>query len=327
MIFKQENPPMFNSKTRNLLTLVFMAVLASCGTRTPVHPLGKDHSLIVRTLCNVPTDEWQLVDSIPLKFNTYHPQGMLKVDNEFYLSSVQVEQRPRYTRKGKEISVQDEGAGKGHLFHFDCKGNLLHDIEVGEGTLFHPGGIDFDGQYIWIPITKYYPYSRSLIVRMDVQTHEVVKVGYIDDSVGAIVYDSDDHTLTGANWNADEFLTWQLNEKLKIVHPELPAEQRRTPNAAKHLAIQDSKYLGNHLLIGFGLKSTEKGSIGGFDLIDTRTLKQVHVADILQRTPKHRIPITSNPSTLEVTEDCLRMYFAPEDNRTTVYIYETRLQR
>lgn len=297
----------------------------ACTENRIKHPLSDRSKTIVQTLTTTPSNDWQLVDSIPLQFDTYHPQGIVKVGEEFYLTSVKTERRPKYSRKGKEIKVADEGSGKGYLFRFNTQGQLLQTIELWDRTMFHPGGMDFDGKYIWIPVTKYYPYSRSFIARIDIRTHEIEKIGYVDDSVGAIIYNPDDNTLIGANWNADEFITWNLDEHSQIINPTLPIEQRRTLNADKHLAIQDAKYIGNYILLGFGLKTGSKGIIGGFDLIDTRTFKQIYSGDIALRTPKHQVIVTGNPSTIEIKEKVLRFYFAPKDNQTTVYIYEAKL--
>ena len=156
-----------------------------CSASYAAKPLSKQGKRVAKALMSTDPNEWQLVESIDLKFDTYHPQGMLKVDDTFYITTVKVERRPRYTRQGKQVSVMDEGAGKGYLMQFDAGGNLLKCIELCEGTIFHPGGMDFDGRYIWVPITKYYPYSRSLIVRVDVRSHQVEKVCYVDDSIGA----------------------------------------------------------------------------------------------------------------------------------------------
>ncbi|MGY4765623.1 DUF6454 family protein [Kribbella sp. CWNU-51] len=43
------------------------------------------------------------------------------------------------------------GKGIGHLFVIDRQGNLKKDIRLGEGTAYHPGGIDYDGQNVWVP--------------------------------------------------------------------------------------------------------------------------------------------------------------------------------
>ena len=76
-------------------------------------------------------------------------------------------------------------------------------------------------------------------------------------------------------------------------------------------------------MVGFGLKNSPKGRIGGFDIIDTRAFVKLRSADIELRTPRRKAPITSNPSTLEIKDGKMLLYFAPEDNQTTLYIYQT----
>ena len=303
--------------------LMAVASVMVCSASYAAKPLSKQGKRVAKALMSTDPNEWQLVESIDLKFDTYHPQGMLKVDDTFYITTVKVERRPRYTRQGKQVSVMDEGAGKGYLMQFDAGGNLLKCIELCEGAIFHPGGMDFDGRYIWVPITKYYPYSRSLIVRVDVRSHQVEKVCYVDDSIGAIIHDPDNNILVGANWDADEFLTWQLDSALEVKDAELTAAERRHANTAKHLAIQDSKYIGGGKMVGFGLKNGPKGRVGGFDVIDTRTFEKLRSADIELRTPRKSI-VSGNPSTIEIVGDKMRLYFAPEDNKTTLYIYQTQ---
>jgi hypothetical protein len=303
-----------------------VASVMVCSASYAAKPLSKQGKRVAKALMSTDPNEWQLVESIDLKFDTYHPQGMLKVDDTFYITTVKVERRPRYTRQGKQVSVMDEGAGKGYLMQFDAGGNLLKCIELCEEAIFHPGGMDFDGRYIWVPITKYYPYSRSLIVRVDVRSHQVEKVCYVDDSIGAIIHDTDNNILVGANWDADEFLTWQLDSALAIKDAELTAAERRHANTANHLAIQDSKYIGGGKMVGFGLKNGPKGRVGGFDVIDTRTFEKLRSADIELRTPRKSI-VSSNPSTIEIVGDKMRLYFAPEDNKTTLYIYQTQIKK
>ena len=306
--------------------LVAVASVMVCSASYAAKPLSKQGKRVAKALMSTDPNEWQLVESIDLKFDTYHPQGMLKVDDTFYITTVKVERRPRYTRQGKQVSVMDEGAGKGYLMQFDAGGNLLKCIELCEGAIFHPGGMDFDGRYIWVPITKYYPYSRSLIVRVDVRSHQVEKVCYVDDSIGAIIHDTDNNILVGANWDADEFLTWQLDSALEVKDAELTVAERRHANTAKHLAIQDSKYIGGGKMVGFGLKNGPKGRVGGFDVIDTRTFEKLRSADIELRTPRKSI-VSGNPSTIEIVGDKMRLYFAPEDNKTTLYIYQTQIKK
>ena len=138
--------------------------MCACSATRVATPISKQSKAATATLLTTSPSEWEFVGSVDLKFDTYHPQGLLKVGDTFYITTVKVARRPRYSRNGKQITVQDEGAGKGYLIQFDAEGNLLKKIELFEGTIFHPGGKDFDGEHIWVPITKYYPFSRSLIV-------------------------------------------------------------------------------------------------------------------------------------------------------------------
>jgi hypothetical protein len=43
------------------------------------------------------------------------------------------------------------GKGVGHLFVMDLAGNLQTDITLGEGDMYHPGGIDYDGRHVFPP--------------------------------------------------------------------------------------------------------------------------------------------------------------------------------
>ncbi len=270
------------------------------------------------------SDKWVLMDIIPLSFNTYHPQGLLKIGDNFYLTSVKVTRSPKYKGKGRDRVIQDEGAGIGYLFQFDPKGNLIKQIELGEGTAFHPGGMDYDGQYIWIPITKYYPYSESIIVRFDPVTQEKRKIATIDDSIGAIIHDTENKTLIGMNWDAREFLYWPLNQQKEVIHPEKRATELQISNKQSSLAIQDAKYIGQNQLLGFGIMNLGNGKqIGGFEIRDTRNQALLHQLPLSLKTTKG-VFMTNNPSTVEKNKEGLHFYFIPEDNLSTLYIYELK---
>lgn len=267
--------------------------------------------------------QWELMDIVPLSFKTHHTQGMLKIGETFFLTAVQVTRPPKYKGKGDERTIQDEGAGIGYLFHFDKKGNLLKQIELHEGAAIHPGGMDYDGEYIWIPITKYYPHSESIIVRVNPTTYKVEKMATIDDSVGAIIHDTDNHTLIGMNWDARDFLYWPLNERKEILYPEKKAKEIQVSNSQSKMAIQDSKYIGQNQLLGFGITNVQGKRIGGFEIRDTRNQALLHQTPIFLKTTKG-ISMTNNPCTVELTAEGLRFYFIPEDNLSTLYIYKLK---
>ena len=89
---------------------------------------------------------------------------------------------------------RDIGQGVGHLFKVDAKGNLVADVTLGEGSMYHPGGIDYDGRHIWVPVAEYRPNSRSIIYRVDPKTMAATEVLRFGDHIGGIVH----NTLTRA---------------------------------------------------------------------------------------------------------------------------------
>jgi Family of unknown function (DUF6454) len=86
--------------------------------------------------------DWIRVSTIPVQFTTFHPQGMVKIGERFFVSSVEVHDR-------------EAAAGVGHLFQFDLSGRLLANLTLGEGPMYHPGGIDYAGRYIWVRVAAY----------------------------------------------------------------------------------------------------------------------------------------------------------------------------
>ena len=81
----------------------------------------------------------QPVETHELSFPTFHPQGMTAVNDRFFLSSV-------------EVIDRTAEQGTGHLFEMSRQGTLLRSLQLGEGALYHPGGIDYDGVCIWVPV-------------------------------------------------------------------------------------------------------------------------------------------------------------------------------
>src|SRR3954468_15432248 len=82
---------------------------------------------------------WELVDEVPLRFDAFHPQGMVRVDGTWWLSTV------------------DIGARRGLLMAADGEGRFIMQLPVGDRERYHPGGIDFDGAALWVAAAEYRP--------------------------------------------------------------------------------------------------------------------------------------------------------------------------
>ena len=93
---------------------------------------------------------WTPVKTIAVDWPTFHTQGLVKIGDTFYVSSVEVLTNRVSTGVATDalydFSIdRSPGTGRAWLFKFDSSGHLLGSVELTDGTKYHPGGIDFDG--------------------------------------------------------------------------------------------------------------------------------------------------------------------------------------
>src|ERR1700754_240545 len=130
---------------------------------------------------------WRLADQIKVQFKTFHCQGMVKSGEYFWVSSVEVE--------SPASGAADRSKGKGHLFKIDNKGQQLADIAIGEGSIYHPSGIDFDGTSIWIAAAEYRPDSQAIIYKFNPQSMQLQEMFRWQDHIGGILRHPASNTL------------------------------------------------------------------------------------------------------------------------------------
>lgn len=275
---------------------------------------------------------WQLVASLPLKFNTHHPQGLVKIGETFYLSSVEITQPTKRFAQPQNGFDRDAGAGVGHLFKFDNQGNLLADLPLGEGAIYHPGGIDYDGRFIWAPVAEYRPNSRSIVYRVNPAAMKATEVFRYADHLGGLVHNTDDHALHAVSWGSRYFYRWTLDARGRVTNAAAPPAKLRQRNPAFYIDYQDCKYLGRSEMLCAGLsqyqhdkggKDGDRFSLGGMELIDLTANRAIHQVP-LELWTDTGLPMTQNPFWLEPTEHGLRAYFLPEDRKSTLYVFEVK---
>lgn len=236
---------------------------------------------------------WRLVGKIHPKFNTYHTQGMVKIGNRFYLSAVE---------------TQKDDQGVGHFFEIDEDGNLLRQTVLGEGKIFHPGGIDYDGNFIWVPVAEYKPRSQSIIYRIDPKSLKAEEMFRVSDHIGAIVFNRDVQSVVGMNWDARAFYEWSPAGKLI----------RKVLNDVTEFSYQDCKYLHGPAMLCSGTRANANGGLALVDLLDFDLIQDIQH---IPRTSK-KILMTRNPMAIEMAGDKIRYYFMPEDRDGDMYIFE-----
>jgi hypothetical protein len=304
------------------LTVIFVAAIGVLAAQ------GDARSSIAERVMKLTREAaWKPVTSIPIDFPTHHPQGMVKIGDTFYVSSVEIKIPTTHFAKPVDGYDRDPGQGIGHLFKIDKTGKLLADLPLGEGTMYHPGGIDYDGTSIWVPVAEYRPDSRSIIYRVDPVHMQAAEVFRFADHIGAIVHNTDDRTLHGVSWGSRRFYRWTLDKDGKVTNADTPPDKLRVANISHYVDYQDCKYAGSRKMLCTGVTELRQRldalpfRLGGLDLVDLSGGRPLHQVPVLLWTADG-LDMTHNPVWIESTTAGLRGYFMPEDNTSTIYVYD-----
>ncbi len=281
-----------------VMALGVVGLLSAQGAPSPQFVVAERVATLTRE------SSWRRVRTIPIGFRTFHPQGMVKIGTTWFVSSVEVHDRAA-------------GRGIGHLFKVDSAGNLLTDLALGEGAMYHPSGIDFDGANIWVALAEYRPNSRSIIYRVAPETMKATEMFRVNDHIGAIVHNIDDGLLHGVSWGSRRFYRWSPTGD----------GGTSTLNRSHYLDYQDCKYAGKHLMLCSGVTEMRQTPgappfrLGGLEIVDLQHGRARAQVPLLLWT-SGGLAMTQNPVWLEPSAEGLRAYFMPEDDRSTIYVYE-----
>jgi hypothetical protein len=310
--------------SRGLSSSLACVALGLAGIQAP---LADRTALGDRVLSLTRESSWTLAGSVPIAFRTHHPQGMVKIGDALFVSSVEVTVRTKRFPAPVGGFDRDAGEGVGHLFRLDLQGNLLSDLRLGEGSIYHPGGIDFDGTSIWVPVAEYRPNSRAIVYRVDPATMKAVEVFRVADHIGAVVHDPVERALHGVSWGSRRFYRWPTDGSGRV-----SAEAARatpTLNPSHYIDYQDCKYAGAQRMVCTGLAELRPTGesrpfrLGGLELISLRDGRPLHQVPVPLWT-SGGLDLTHNPVWLEASPTGLRGYFMPDDDQSTLYVYDAR---
>jgi len=263
---------------------------------------------------------WNLVQEIKVQFKTFHCQGMVKIGQDFWVSSVEV--------NVPASGVFDRSKGAGHLFQIDETGKLLAQLPIGEGSIYHPSGIDFDGTHIWIAAAEYRPDSQAIIYKVDPKEMQAKEVFRWQDHIGGIARNTMTNTLHGISWGSRRFYQWQLDKEAQVRKPLTTPAEAAVLNNAYYIDYQDNQYLGGQEMLYTGLSGYKKPggavfALGGIEIVDLGRNQSVHQLPVQLWSPATGAVMTQNPSFFELAEgNKVRAYFMPDDNDSTIYVYE-----
>lgn len=275
--------------------------------------------------------KWIPAGELQIDFPTHHPQGMVRIGEDFFVSSVEIIKRTTRYETPQGGYDRDTGEGKGHLFKIGKDGKLLAEVELGEGSVYHPGGIDFDGKYIWVPVAEYRPNSQSIIYRVDPATMKAEEVFRFRDHVGGIVHDVEGKALHGVSWGSRRLYKWPLGEDGQITNTDAKPEELRVMNPSQYIDFQDCHYAGASRMLCSGLNAyrtnpdAEPFRLGGLELVSLLDNRPLWQAPVELWSPSG-LPMTQNPFFVESTDTGLRAWFMPDDDKSTLFTYDVELK-
>ena len=158
-----------------------------------------------------------------------------------------------------------------------------------DGALIHPGGLQFDGRYLWVPNAEYKRQSRTMVYGLNPDTLEICTSFPVDDHIGAVASDGK-NLLYGVNWDALHFYIWDIDGR-----------QLNKIDSPTSMAYQDIKYFAGKLLC-----SGHKDDISAVDIIDPGNWTLIKRVDLPQ--DKWRSVLTREGMAFDGN-----LYFLPDD--------------
>lgn len=297
-----------------------LAALALVPASAQAEQQHHDDPVVMALTTTTRSTAWQQVGKIPLRFATYHPQGFALVGDTIVMSTVEIIEAP--VRYPQPVDGYDRtpGRGVGHVLVMDRQGTLIKDLTLGEGTIYHPGGIDFDGESVWVPVAEYRPGSKAIVYQIDPRTWQVSERFRVADHIGGVIRDRVTGSIHGVSWGSRTLYEWrpaggQLSRQANIDHV---------------LDYQDCAYAGWRKQICSGITGLPRPDGGNYELGGI-VLRDLRDDRILHQVPFPRFSsaghvMTRNPVALEIAGGKLRLLAAPDDGEETagteLFIFE-----
>jgi uncharacterized protein DUF6454 len=297
---------------------------ASTAAATSDGDLARDFEAVDRNTV------WNQVDRLKLDFPTFHPEGLVVTDDRFYLSSVEIIEPTQKYPTPVDGYDRTPGRGIGHLFVIERDGTLVKDVVLGQGIVYHPGGIDRRGNDLWVPVAQYRPGSSAEIDHVDLRTLKVTRLFTVPDHIGGIVYDETRHRLVGNNWGSRTFYEWTPGGR--------PITTWKNPTNL--LDFQDCQYVPAGRMACTGVTAlpqtptaggtTTAYELGGITLLDLHRRTIVNEIPFQQWSSAGHV-MTRNPVKIAADGNVLTLWAAPDNGEeiagTEIYTWRAEVNR
>ncbi|WP_254678780.1 DUF6454 family protein [Arthrobacter sp. 24S4-2] len=178
--------------------------------------------------------------------------------------------------------------------------------------MYHPGGIDFDGTNVWIPVAQYRPNSSAIIYRVDAATLDVHKQFEVKDHFGGIVMDKQTGHLVGNTWGSRRFAEWDLQGK----------QLSTSENPNYFIDYQDCQYVPSSKMLCDGITNLPQTpaaggagatyELGSMAMIDLKSHSVIRDVPFQQWSTAGHVA-TRNPFKMTADGNHLSMKVAPDN--------------
>lgn len=178
-----------------------------------------------------------------------HTQGLELVAGKCYVTARQDDVRPK-----RALLLRSDPAAAG----WDSWDITPLDAQGAVTAQDHPGGMQSDGDRLWIPLAESNRTGRSIIRAYklaDMTAGGRLKVDFeftVNDHIGAVAVAAESKLVFGANWDTERVYVWDFKGRLQrtLIDFELEARGLGVITGAggrAGLAVQDWKVVGDRL--------------------------------------------------------------------------------
>ena len=258
-----------------------------------------------------PFEKWRHFADINLPFDTYHPQGIVKIGASFYLTAI-------------------EGSLSGHLIQFTFddgahEARLVKAIPLTDPAWpkrIHPGGIDYDPytQRIWCPLAEKTAATSTSILTIDPGSLSYKIAGSIEDHLGTTIVDAASRHIRMVDYHTGMYsFPLQPDGSFPGVH-----SAPKFILASEPIEYQDCKYAGPRYAVCTGHRPHRVDLIHfSSDKTGVATPYAIEARYALGATNLGREAMTFEVLTDRSGRRFARFYFKPDDGvNTKLFIYD-----
>jgi Family of unknown function (DUF6454) len=198
------------------------------------------------------------------------------------------------------VSSVDRATRAGFLTRYDlASGRRLMSVQVHDGARFHPGGIQIDGDSVWVPVAEYRRASSTWIQRRDKVTLALLAQFEVADHIGCVA--ASHGVIWGGNWDSTHLYRWRQDGTL--------IDKRANPTGTRY---QDIKIVAG-VLVASGLGGPDKGAI---EWVEPETLAVTR--RIVTGATDRGVPFTNEGMAVRGGS----LYLLPEDDPSRLFRYQ-----